>query len=299
MSTDTTLTVADTFKRIFKSYTVLKNIHETTPYAINIGAKFVKGDYFFWISAHSVLTKKYIYTSIKTIQKYKVDSVGGLVVTDANLQKQTIVQRAISNCINSTFGSGNSAYRNKNINTIRSVDTVFGQCFDKNVFKKYGYFNENLTRCQDYEFNQRIVNNGGTILLNPHLVNFYYPPNTIRKFIRKVFTNGYWVVMSDYLSKKRFHAMRHYFPLCIISISIILIVGGYWFAISWKIFYVLIFIYMLINMAFSMISAISNKNIVFIFLQPLIFMILHFGYGGGSLYGILMYHRHIIRKGIV
>ena len=93
--------------------------------------------------------------------------------------------------------------------------------------------------------------------------------------------------------------MRHYFPLCIISISIILIVGGYWFAISWKIFYVLIFIYMLINMVFSLISAISNKNIVLIFLQPLIFMILHFGYGAGSLYGILMYHRHIIRKGIV
>lgn len=297
MSTDATLDVVNTFSKKFKNLTVLKNIHKTTPYAFNIGAKIIQGDYFFWISAHSVLARNYIKTCIQTIQKHHVDSVGGLIYSDTDFQKHTIIQLAIANCLNSPFGSGNSAYRNNNISDICSVDTVFGQCFDKNIFNKYGYFNENLTRCQDYEFNQRIINNGGTILLNPQLKNYYSPPNTTGAFIYKAFSNGYWVITSDYRSAHHFHAIRHYTPLYFVSSLIILAICGIWIPMSLTLLYNIMAIYMTMNMVFSLMSSMAHKRFMLIFIQPMIFILLHFGYGLGSLYGLYTHTFNKILRG--
>lgn len=295
MSTDATHNVIKMCNKKFKHLIVLENKRMTTPYALNIGAKEIKGDYFFWISAHSVLAKNYIKTCIQTIQKHHVDSVGGLIFSDTDFQKHTIIQQAIANCLNSPFGSGNSAYRSNNISSICSVDTVFGQCFDKNIFNKYGYFNERLTRGQDYEYNQRIIKNGGTILLNPKLVTTYFPPRTIQKYIQKAFTNGYWVVTANYLSAHRFHAIRHYTPLYFVTTLIILAISGLWFPMSWKILFIIIIMYMTANMVFSLMSSLLNKKIILIIIQPIIFIILHFGYGLGSLYGLYI---HTINKNL-
>ena len=65
-----------------------------------------------------------------------------------------------------SFGVGNSDFRT-GVNAVKEVDTVPFGCYKKEVFEKYGYYDERLVRNQDIELNKRIVNGGGKIYLVP------------------------------------------------------------------------------------------------------------------------------------
>ena len=49
------------------------------------------------------------------------------------------------------------------------TDTVPYGCFKRDLFNRIGWFDEDLTRNQDDEFNARIIKNGGKIYIIPEL----------------------------------------------------------------------------------------------------------------------------------
>ena len=113
--------------------------------------------------------------------KNSADNVGGVLQTvpfDNNLAGSLI-----SFVLSNPFGVGNSRFRTGS-GAVLEVDTVFGGCYKKEVFRKYGIFNERLTSTSDYEFNRRIRKHGARILLFPDIKVTYYTRSTIKTFIK-------------------------------------------------------------------------------------------------------------------
>lgn len=81
--------------------------------------------------------------------------------------------RAIAMAISHPFGVGNAYFR---IGTRepRWVDTVPYGCYRKAVFDRIGVFDEELIRNQDDEFNYRLIQSGGKILLVPAIKIDYF-----------------------------------------------------------------------------------------------------------------------------
>ena len=92
---------------------------------------------------------------------------------------------AIISVLGSPLGGG-GAFRRASSKP-QLADTAFGICYRKEVFDKVGPFNESLIRSQDFDFNLRLTQAGGKILLAPDIELTYYPKQkTIISFWRIV-----------------------------------------------------------------------------------------------------------------
>ena len=80
------------------------------------------------------------------------------------------------------MGSGNAYYKIGS-ESLKEVDTVPFGCYRREIFDKIGFFNENLERGQDIEFNLRLKRAGGKIYLLPEIVGYYYARSNLKDFL--------------------------------------------------------------------------------------------------------------------
>jgi len=261
----------DIIKRYSQNYSFIKildNPRRFTPVAMNIGVKNAKGNFVAILSAHAKYKNNYVSTNVHFADKYKTDCVGGIQITMPN--NKTLIAQSITLALSSSFGVGNAYYRVGRVRDPRDVDTVPFPFYKKEVFQKVGVFNEKLIRGQDMELNIRLKKAGGKILLHPEIISYYYPnPTTFKNFFLYNFKNGFWVIYSFKFAKMPLR-LRHYVPLIFVLSSPLSI---------WP--------YVLLSLFFSSQIAIENKDFRLFFVMPLVFGARHFGYGLGSVWGLI------------
>ena len=132
---------------------VFDNKNKTVPYAMNIGIKEAKGKYIVRLDAHADYNKDYISKCVYYLDTTDADNVGGIAIT----KSRGFTGNAIAMMLSSKFGVGNSQFRTNGHSGY--VDTVPFGAFRKEVFEKWGGYDERLTRNQDNEMNYRIRKN--------------------------------------------------------------------------------------------------------------------------------------------
>lgn len=273
-------------KRFAKKYPFIKLLENTamhTPHGLNIGIKTAKGEIIARMDAHALYENTYISKCVKYLQEHKVDNVGGVMETMP--RSDTILGKVIVAVLSHRFGVGNAAFR-LGVQKPMLVDTVFGGCYIKEVFQKIGYFNENLPRGQDMEFNLRLRKSGGKILLAPEIKSFYYARSGLKSFLSHSFTDGLELIRPLKFGVKIF-SWRHIVPLAFVLILVITaLLAVFYPKFIWS-FFAFSVTYFLINLYFSVRIYFAKKDFRYLFLSPLVFASLHFGYGTGSFYGLL------------
>ncbi len=88
------------------------------------------------------------------------------------------------------FGVGDARYRYTN--EAGYVDTVPFGAFRRDVFDRFGCFDEGLLSNEDYEFNARIRQGGGKIWLNPRIRSTYFARPTLKTLAQQYWRYGYW-----------------------------------------------------------------------------------------------------------
>ena len=261
---------------------LLENPNRFTPFGLNVGVKASQGEIIIRMDAHAEYPKDYISKCLKYSRESGADNVGGALKTLPS--KNTFWARAIAKVLSHPFGAGNSYFRIGSSKS-REVDTVFGGCYKKEVFKKIGLFDEKLIRGQDIEFNKRLKNSGGRILLHPDIAAVYYPQAELSDFFRHNFIDGVWTVYPLKFKVKIF-SLRHLVPLLFVSTMLASAILGIFFFWA-KIIFILTFgSYILANLFFSLKIAIA-EDLKYLFSLPLTFFCRHFGYGSGSLWGLI------------
>lgn len=267
MSEDRTREILDKYEREYSFIKILNNPKKITPVALNLGIKQAKGEIIMRADAHTTYEKDYVSKCLKYLDEYRADNVGGLWITVS--RDDTFVGKAIALTLSHPFGAGNAYYRIGSSKEPRWVDTVPFGCYRKEIFKKIGPYNENLMRSQDMEFNLRLKKAGGKILLVPDIVSYYYPKSNLKDFFLHNFEDGIWAIYPLKFIKFPFQ-LRHYLPLIFVLTSPLSI---------WP--------YTLFSLLFSAQIAIREKDFSYFFLMPIAFFLRHFGYGLGSIFGLI------------
>ncbi len=282
MSTDRTADMIRQYQQKYSNIILLENPKRIVPIAMNIGIKEAKGEYIIRLDAHASYPKDYFSKLIAWHQKLDADNVGAVWKTE--VFQQTSRSCAIKQVLSHPFGIGDAKFRT-GVDQVLEVDTVPFGCYKKEIFKKYGLYDERLVRNQDIELNKRIVRGGGKIYLVPDIQCTYYARETFSALAKNNFANGKWNILTAYFTKTfNSLSMRHFVPLLFVSSLIIP------FLLSFFISNILMI---------SMVSLVSYLALVIIIsfkqrrknyrLHELIwgFCVLHISYGAGSIVGIL------------
>jgi glycosyltransferase involved in cell wall biosynthesis len=279
MSTDRTREIIASYLPQCPYLRVLDNPQRIVPPAMNIGICEAKGEIIIRLDAHAIFPENYFSELVANLSSLDAENVGGVCRTLPVNDSPVCV--GIANVLSSSFGMGNSYFR-VGAKEVMQVDTVPFGCFHREIFDKIGYFDEELIRNQDDEFNGRIIKNGGKIFLLPHLVIDYYARDTIKKVYKMFYQYG---LFKPLVNKKLGSpaTIRQFFPLLFV---LGLLLGPFTFFISrWFMvaYFAVILLYFGLATLFSLKDSHNLKQVT---IQDWIYFVVHFGYGWGYLVGL-------------
>jgi len=271
MSDDKTRSIIEGYAMAHPFIRMLDNPRKITPCALNIGIKNARGNIIIRMDGHATYSVDYIQKCVEFLNKTGSDSVGGpmrAVGTD-------YISNAIALVYNSPFGLGGGKFHDEKWEG--EVDTTYLGCWPRRVFDKVGLFDERLVRNQDIEFNSRIRKSSGKIFLTPEIKSYYYCRPDLVSLWDQNFKNGIWGIKTLKITPGSL-SLRHFVPvLFVLGLIMGWVVTPIWFAIIRS--------YMLCNAYFSLRIGMKSE-FKYIFIIPVVFLILHLSYGLGSLVGV-------------
>ncbi len=283
MSEDGTRGILNDYVKRHAYIRVVDNPQKNKPRALNIGIEAARGDVIIRMDAHALYEPDYISKSVQYLDEYQADNVGGIRKTLPG--GTSVLARAIAYSISHPFAVGNATYRTGS-KTIRWVDTVFGGCYRRDVFDRIGMFDEALIRGQDREFNVRLRQAGGKILLVPDIICYYYARADLERFIRWTFVGGLTPFYISRLAGKVIFSWRNLIPLSFfLTLMTFLFLALIKPVFRWAVF-ALGTVYLIPCIVFSIPIARKERDMRFIVAMPFIFAATHLLYGVGSLVGL-------------
>ena len=255
---------------------IYSNPDKIVPYAMNIGIAASKGKYIVRLDAHADYATDYISKCVYYLENTDAENVGGIAETKAN----GFMGKAIAKMLSSKFGVGNSQFRTNGESGY--VDTVPFGAFRREVFSKYGGYDERLVRNQDNEMNFRIRKNGGKIYLANDIRFSYYCRDSIGGISTMARKNGMWNIITMKLCPGSM-GVRHFIPFAfVISVLGLGILSSIHLLFA-AILAAEISLYLLLDIVFSIKQAETLREF---FTLLILFPIFHVAYGVGSLIGI-------------
>ena len=266
---------------------LIQNPERMVSYAMNRGIREAVGDIIIRVDGHAIVPPNFIRLSVTTLQEHpEAWCAGGPVVTVS----QSKVGTAIAEAMSSPIGVGNARFRIGHFEG--PVDTIAFGAYWKHCFDKIGLFDEELVRNQDDELNLRVIRNGGIIYMNPRIQSKYYSRGSYAKLTKQYYQYGFWRIRV--IQKHRRPAtLRQLVPILFVLSAFALLLGAVFshgarlalFGFATAYFGALL-------MGALMASREQGLGLVPRMIPA--FMILHFGYGFGSLSGVL--HFLIMRR---
>lgn len=300
MSTDATLEIVQEFAALHPQLQIhiLDNPGKIVPTGMNIALRQAKGKIIIRVDGHCIIASDYVSKCVEHIQTDGVDGVGGPMESIG----ETHMAKAIAIGMSSPFGVGNSAFRTMTGKSMLA-DTVPFPAYTRQIVERAGFYDEELVRNQDDEYNYRIRGLGGKILLADDVRSTYFSRTSLKVLWRQYYQYGYWKVrvlqkhplqmslrqfvpplfaasllvsiLYSLLSAFLTPLATHHLPLSILPypislLPLILILGAYLFA----------------NLAASIYTSYRRRVWAQLPLLSLTFATLHVGYGLGFLVGL-------------
>jgi len=274
---------ADKTREVIASYfdsgkvVLVDNMERITPIALNLGIKASNEDIVMILGAHAELYPDHLENLARHLAQHPdAGCVGGIIENE--YENET--SRFIGLAMGSSFGVGNAHFRTGNRDGY--VDTVAFGAYRREVFTKAGYFDEDLVRNQDDEFNFRLHQHGFRIWLGRDVRSKYFVRGSFAKLFKQYFQYGYWKV---YVNKKHktITTMRQVIP----ALFVVFIFAGFLMSFAHPVLAVLYFIaWFLYLFAGSYAAVIASGSPMQTPKVIWAFFILHLSYGSGYLEGI-------------
>jgi cellulose synthase/poly-beta-1,6-N-acetylglucosamine synthase-like glycosyltransferase len=279
-STDHSQDVVAQYAQQHPNLSLLDNPRQITPSALNVGIRHAQGKYIVRIDAHTVVATDYVGQCVALLEATDVVNVGGQMQPVG----RTYVGRAVALSTTSPFGIGDSYFHYGAREQF--VDTVYMGAFRREIFDQVGLFDEELIRNQDYELNVRIRKAGGKILLSPKIISRYTPRSSMPALWEQYFRYGRWKVRTLQKHPDSLRWRQAAPPVFVSAFFGSLLLGLLWSPACWLLA-LIVGCYLLANLVASTIAA-SRGDRRYLPILPLVFATIHFAWGLGFWYGILM-----------
>jgi len=277
LSNDGTTEIIKNYETKYPFIHLIINEKQTTPFALNLGLQANNASIKIILGAHAEIAADYIDECIIAFtNSNELGCVGGII--ENVMEDET--SRIISLAMSSNFGVGNAHFRTGNKDGF--VDTVAFGAYKNEVFKAIGFFDEELIRNQDDEFNFRLLKNGFKIYLSKKIVSKYYVRASLSKLFKQYYQYGYWKVFVN-VKHKTVTTIRQIIPALFVSFLCVGFVISLFSKIAFLAYGICISLYIILAL-YS--ASAKSKNIIEIFKIVAVFLILHLSYGCGYLVGI-------------
>lgn len=282
LSTDNTRALVAEWMKNDPRIRLFDNPEHIVPTGMNILILQARGDVIIRVDGHCVIASDYISNCVLHLQKDGVDGVGGPMHSIG----EDLVSQVTALAMSSKFGVGNSSFRTES-GVTKLADTVPFPAYKRAIIEKVGLYDEELVRNQDDEYNYRIREAGGKILLAEDVKSEYYSRGSLKKLWKQYFQYGFWKVRV--LQKHpRQMSLRQSVPLAFVLALILTLLLSFLVSWGWLALIILLLAYFAANLAASTVSA-SGQGIKKLLLLPLAFAIIHFSYGLGFLVGLFKF----------
>ena len=195
-----------------------------------------------------------------------------------------LIGNAIAVSQSSIFGVGNATFRISDTKKPCYVDTLAFGAHKREVFTKIGGYDEDMICNQDDEFNFRVIQAGMKIWMDPTIKIKYYSRSNFIQLFKQYYYYGCYKVRGIQKRKSIF-SFRHLVPSAFI-ISLFSTLLLYFLDGNVMIMFSVLILYCLVNLFFSIKESHSFLFIPFIFIS---FLCLHFGYGLGFIWGLILF----------
>ena len=261
---------------------VFQNPRKIVPVGLNILIPRSKGEIIIRVDGHCVIAPDYVSSCVRQLQSEGVDGVGGPMHTIG----EDLVAQVIALAMSSKFGVGNSSFRTES-GVTKLADTVPFPAYQRAIIEKVGLYDEELVRNQDDEYNYRIRETGGKVLLAEDVRSEYYSRGSLKKLWKQYFQYGFWKVRVLQKHPKQM-SLRQFVPLLFVLAILLTLLLSLLLPWGWKALLALLGLYLLANLLASAVTA-SGKRFRTNLLLPLAFIIIHVGYGLGFLVGLFRF----------
>jgi succinoglycan biosynthesis protein ExoA len=278
MSTDHTREVITEFQKGHAdlSVRVVENSVKTIPSGLNQAIRESRGEIIVRLDAHSIPIPEYVERCIAAHKSGKGDNVGG--VWEIRAGAGTWIAESISFAAAHPLGVGDAMYR---LNAkAGAVDTVPFGSFRRTLIDKIGAFDETLLTNEDYEFNTRVRESGGTVWLDPSIRSVYFSRSTLGKLANQYWRYGYWKLK---MLKRYPHTLRwrQGLPPLFVTSLIVFIVLSLFAGLARYILAAQLLIYFsALGLAGLKLAVEKRKGFLFIGL-PIAAMTMHISWGAG------------------
>jgi glycosyltransferase involved in cell wall biosynthesis len=267
---------------------LVENPRRITPVAFNLGIGAARGDIVFIFGAHGKIMRGYLRGIVRVLQEHpEVWFAGG----GTHSIGVGYWGRAISAAMCSRVGAGNARFRLGHYTGY--VDTVSCAGFRKWVFDRIGLFDEELVRNQDDDLSYRVLRAGGKIYMDSNIHYDYFVRGTAWKLWRQYLHYGFWRTRT---------IQKHGRPASLRQIAPVLFVLA-WIALGASALIWHPAVWALVGFAAlyglgllaGTVHVARRAGFAEALAAPLIFMVLHFSYGLGTLKGVLWFL--VLRRG--
>jgi succinoglycan biosynthesis protein ExoA len=280
MSTDRTRKIVQDLMRKHHRLSMVDNIHQIVPTALNIALKQAKGDVIIIVGGHCRVSSTFIRENIRALEGHpEAWCVSGPI----HHVGKTDMGKSIAIAMSHPLGIGNALHRYLNYEGY--VEGAPFLAVRKSVFEKIGVFDEKLVRNQNDDFNFRIKQSGGAIFITPRVKYRYYVRENLGKLFQQFLQYGYWriplIVKHHKLTNVR-QLIPSLFYLSLITFFILGLATGRFFVA-----FVLPALYFisLMLVSISLIRKAGRKVAVRV---PLAITTMHFSYASGFAFGMTM-----------
>lgn len=279
MSTDDTRDIVQDFIRLHPNIRLLDNPGKIVPIGMNIALSQAKGDVIVRVDGHCIIKPDYVRRSVEFLTRSDADGVGGPMETIG----ETPVSQAIALAMSSPFGVGGSAFR-----TIKDramyVDTVAFPAYKRETIQVAGPYDEELVRNQDDEYNYRLRELGGKILMTPEIRSQYYSRGSFKSLWRQYFQYGFYKVRVMQKHPRQM-SLRQFIPPAFIASLAVLILLSLLLPAARVLLAIEMGLYVIANLAASFLTA-KKDGWRYLAYLPVTYAILHVSYGAGFLKGM-------------
>jgi len=264
---------------------VVDNPKRSIPAGLNRAIEASSGEFVIRLDAHSIPSEDYIARSVKGLKDNLAENIGG--VWDVAPQNDSPIAKAIAAAAAHPLAVGGAKYRFTD--KAAYVETVPFGAWKRSTLQALGGYDESLLTNEDYEFNTRLVQQGGRIYLNPQIRSVYFARQDLAGLATQYWRYGYWKaqMLKRYPGSLK---LRQALPPLLVSGLAVLLVLSLVIKGFWSVFLFAAGLYLFVLLGIGTQIAIKKKDIIMIPLVAAATLSMHFAWGIGFLFGLFRKH---------
>ena len=263
---------------------VVDNLKRHIPAGLNCALKEAQGEIILRLDGHSMPYPDYIERCVAGLEAALGDNVGG--VWEILPGADSWVALSIAVAAAHPLGVGDALYRHAVKPAL--VDTVPFGAFKRELLALVGLFDETLLTNEDYELNARIRKSGGKVWLDPSIRSVYFARATLPGLVKQYFRYGFWKwrMLHRYPATLRWrHGLPPLFVLSLIGLGIM----GFFLPLFRLLLAVEVSLYACTLAAAAVLATLKRRNFSLVVGLPLAISCMHFSWGAGFLWSIIMW----------